>query len=224
LEKLVEEDERRKMKITTRITWDMTTGEVLEHEYFDYEGPLALCDRAAQAAAKTAAYTAGGLGAQTGSEATAAEAALNPFFKQEMGAQHLFTPGQTDELLTAAGAGAGGVAGEEAAALNRNAAVTRNQTALTKSLQDVARDRMKSAAGTSEGIAAQDVMGAKQLQQQGAAGETGLFQTDADRQLKAMGLQTNAINTQIEAGKSGWLQNMNAVITALTNAAKVGKG
>ena len=137
-----------------------------------------------------------------------------------MGAEHLFTPGQTNELLTAAGAGAGGVAGEEQSALNRNAATTNNATALTKSLQDAARDKMKNAAGTSENIAAQDVMGAKQLNQQGAAGESGLFNTDTDAALKAMGIQTNDINTQIEAGKSGWLQNMNSTIQALTSGAK----
>lgn len=37
------EKREQEVKITTRITWDMNTGEVLEHEYFDYEGPLALC-------------------------------------------------------------------------------------------------------------------------------------------------------------------------------------
>lgn len=31
------------MRITTKIQWDMNTGRVLAHEYFDYEGPLALC-------------------------------------------------------------------------------------------------------------------------------------------------------------------------------------
>lgn len=45
------------MRITTKIVVSMLTGEILEHEYFDYDGPLALCDRAAQAAAKSAAGT-----------------------------------------------------------------------------------------------------------------------------------------------------------------------
>jgi len=207
------------MQITTKLVLDMNTGAVLEHEFYEYEGPLALCDRAAQAAAKNAAATAGGVAAGDQSAAGTEHSTLDPFFRREMSAEHLFTPGQTDELLTAAGAGGGAVAGSEAAALNRNAAATNNPSALTKSLQDVARDRMKSAAGSSEAIAGQDVLGAKQLNQQGAAGEAGLFSTDTDAALKAMGLQNNAINTQIEAGKSGWLQNMNATISALTKGA-----
>jgi len=31
------------MRVTTRLTIDMSTGEVLEHEWFDYAGPVALC-------------------------------------------------------------------------------------------------------------------------------------------------------------------------------------
>jgi hypothetical protein len=204
--------------------WDGEKYALVHEEGFDYQGPLALCDRAAQAAAKNAAATAGNTAANDQNLANQGQQTLNPFFKQEMGAEHLFTPGQTDELLTAAGAGAGGVAGEEQAALNRNAATTHNATALTKSLQEAARDKMKNAAGTSENIAAQDVMGAKQLNQEGAAGEQSLFGTNTDAALKAMGLQTNDINTEIEAGKSGWLQNMNATITALTQGAKNAKG
>jgi hypothetical protein len=53
----------------------------------------------------------------------------------------------------------------------------------------MARDRAKSAAGASEGIAAQDVMGAKQMNQQGAAGMQGLYGVNTGAQLNAMGQQ-----------------------------------
>lgn len=209
------------MRIHTKLEyiWDGTQYVLQNEEGFDYSGPLEMCDRAAQAAAKNAANQAAGVASGDQIAAQAKEVALDPFYRREMGAEHLFTPGQNDELLTAANAGSGAVAGSESAALNRNAAATNNQTALTKSLQDAARDRMKSAAGASENIAAQDVMGAKNLNQAGAAGEAGLFNTDTDAALKAMGIRTNDINTQIEAGKSGWLQNMNATIGALTKGA-----
>lgn len=209
------------MRVITRAEyiWDGTQYVLQHEEGFDYQGPVSLCDRAAQSAAKNAGATAAGVAGENNAQASGLESTLDPFYKHEMGAEHLFTPGQNDELLTAAGAGSGAVAGSEQAALNRNAATTNNQSALTKSLQDVARDRMKSAAGASEGIAAQDVMGAKQLNQAGAAGEAGLFNTDTDAALKAMGINTNDINTQLEAGKSGWLQNMNSTISALTKGA-----
>jgi len=44
-------------------------------------------------------------GATYGSNATAEGAQLNPFFNQEMKATHGYTPGQENELLTAANAG-----------------------------------------------------------------------------------------------------------------------
>lgn len=31
------------MRITTRITWDMASGEVLEHQWYEYAGPVAQC-------------------------------------------------------------------------------------------------------------------------------------------------------------------------------------
>jgi hypothetical protein len=55
-----------------------------------------------------------------------------------------------------------------------------------KTLDEMARDRAKSAAGASEGIAAQDVMGAKQMNQAGAQGLQGLYSTNTQGQLSAM--------------------------------------
>jgi hypothetical protein len=37
--------------------------------------------------------------------------------------------------------------------------------------------------------------------------------------LKAMGIQTQDINAEIEAGKSGWFQNMTGLISALGKGA-----
>lgn len=210
------------MKITTRITWDMSTGRVLEHEFYDYSGPLALADRAAQGRAKSQADTEADLSTQKGQAADTEHSELAPFFHSEMTAQHGFTPGQTNELLTSAEAGGGAAAGDEAAALNRQAARTRNASGFTKSLDEAARDRMKTAAGASEGIAAQDVMGAKALNQEGSAGLMGLFGNDADMQAKALGLENQSVENEINAGKTGWLQNMNDTIAALSGAAKGG--
>jgi hypothetical protein len=77
--------------------------------------------------------------------------------------------------------------------MNANAARTGNATTLTKSLDEMARDRAKSAAGASEGIAGQDVMAAKQLNQQGAAGMQGLYGTNVSGQLGAMKQQNESI-------------------------------
>ena len=111
---------------------------------------------------------------------------MNPFFTQEMKAQHGLTPGQQNEMLTASEAGAGGALGGLGAGIQNNAARTGNATGVGKTLDEMARDRSKAAAGASENIAAQDVMGAKQMNQQGAAGMQGLYNTNVSGQLNAM--------------------------------------
>jgi hypothetical protein len=166
-----------------------------------------LCIRAASNAAANAAGTAGNTAAALGSQAGSELGQLSPFYQREMSAEHMYDPTQINELLTQAGAGAGAATGAAQTGMERQAATTGNASADTKGLQELARDRMKTAAGTSEGIAAQDVMGAKQLNQQGAQGEAGLYGENLKGQLDAMGQVAPDINAEVNANKTGWLQN-----------------
>lgn len=170
-------------------------------------GLEATCLRGEQAAANQAAGVAADTGAKLGSSAAGELAQVSPFYTREMNAEHLYDPNQTNEMLTAAGAGAGAATGAAQTGLERQEATTGNAAGQTKSLQELARDRMKTAAGASEGIASQDVMGAKQLNQQGAAGEAGLYGENLKGQLAAMGQEANDINAATNASKTGWLQN-----------------
>jgi len=161
------------------------------------------------------AKTAGSTAAGYGSSAAGANAALTPFYKREMNAEHAYDPTQTGELLTAAESGVGAAAGDVAAKATGEAARTHNASGFTKSLDELARDKMKANAGVSEGVAAQDVLGAKQLNQQGAAGMQGLYGTDVNGQMSAMGLQ--AKDTSME--DPGFMADLN---TGLQTAAKIG--
>jgi hypothetical protein len=216
---LFKADTEMKMKIVTFARFQMTdkVGEYIpvSEVSYEYAGPLALADRAAQSRAKDLADTSEQTASKMGSNADTEHGQLEPFFAREMTAQHAFDPNQTNELLTAAEAGSGGALGGMQGEIERHAAATGNGTALTKTLQDLSRDRAKAAAGSSEGIAAQDVLGAQQLRQQGAQGMSGLYGTDTNGMLNAMGVENNAINSEIEAGKSGWLQNLTSVMKAL---------
>jgi len=145
-------------------------------------------------AMKNQAGQAGDVANQYGSQATEEGQALNPFFQQEMQAQHGLTAGQTNEELTAANAGAGGALGSMGSMLSTNAARTGNATGVGKTLDEMARDRSKAAAGSSEAIAAQDVGMAKQANQQGAAGMQGLYGTNVSGQLNAMKQQGQDIS------------------------------
>lgn len=179
-------------------------------------------DRAAQKEDRSAAGTAAGTAAGLGGQANAASAALTPFYRQEMNAQHLYTPQQSQELLNAAGAPLAASAATTAGQARSEAARTRNTSGFSAGLDQAARDRNTAMGQVGQDVAAQDVMGAKGLNQAGAAGMAGLYGTDTNAMLSAMGLRNQADANTLEAGKSGWLQNMNQTIGAITGAVNAG--
>jgi len=168
-------------------------------------------------AMKSQANQAGTVAGQFGSQAGTEGAQLNPFLTQEMKAQHGLTPGQQNEMLTASEAGAGGALGGLGAGIQNNASRTGNSTGVGKTLDEMARDRSKAAAGASEGIAAQDVGLAKQEQQQGAQGLAGLYGQNVQGQLGAMRQQSGDISaaSQMTASPFADLGNVLGVGGAL---------
>lgn len=214
------------MRIHTATTFQLTDDPLvylpISDESFEYDGPVALADRAAQGQANKAQGAAASTGASEGSTASSLQSSLIPFYSKEMNADHAFSPDQTGELLTAAEAGAGGsTAGLEGEA-EQEAARTGNTAASSGLLDEMSRNQDKASAGASEGIAAEDVAGAKQLNQEGAAGLTGLYGADTTAMLNAMGIQTGDINAEVNAGNSGWFQNVLAGINTVTGAFKGG--
>lgn len=175
--------------------------------------------RAEESMAKNAAGVAGQVGAGLGQVAGSERSFLDPMFRREAVTEHAYDPTQINELLTAAGAGTGAAAGAAQTGLERQAATTGNPSAITASMQQLARDQMKAKAGASEGVAAQDVMGAQQLRQQGLAGESGLYGENLKGQLAAMGQQAEDINAATNASKTGWLQNAEGIINTGANVA-----
>ena len=217
------------MKITTFATWgsinDFLAGKPADREVsYEHDTEFGKLDRWEQGAEKSAVNTDKQVAGQAGSQAASDESQLTPFASQEMNAQHLYNPYQTNELLTAAGAGIGGAEGATEGAADRAAATTRNASGFAKDLDLAARERAKAGAGVSEGVAAQDVMGAKQLNQQGAGLMSDLFKTDTSKQLQAMGQETQDIAGEVKAGQSGWLQNVTGVLDTASKFIKpIGK-
>lgn len=211
------------MKIATKVVYQITDGDIVlvEKQEYEYEGPVALCDRSGTQASKDARDVAKTTASDAGGEADTEHGTLSPFYNTEMNAEHLFNPNQNAELLTAAQAPLGSSLGDTQHVAELQGARTRNASGFTKTLQQAQRDRDKAMAGTSEGIAAQDILGAKQLNQEGAAGEMGLFQNDTQKQLQSMGLETGDINAQVNAGKSGWLQNLNQTLQTVEGLGKM---
>jgi hypothetical protein len=158
----------------------------------------------AQGLENAASQTAG----QFGTNAATQGSMLQPFFAQEMRAKHAYDPTQVNEMLTSAEGGAGGAFGGAEGEIEANAARTGNATTLAKTLDEMARNRGKAAAGASEGIAAQDVMGAKQLNQEGAAGMQGLYGTNVGAQLGAMKQAASDVQLENEMKPATWLSQL----------------
>lgn len=210
------------MIITTKAVYDIETGKLLAWAGYEYDGPLWLCDRAAQTQATNAGEEAQGVAGTEQAEAQGIQGTLTPTLEGWLTAQHSMSPTQLNEMLTFAGAGTGGATGALGERTELEAARTGNTAGFQSSLDAMAQNRQQALAKASEGIAAQDVQGALARQQM-AAGELGKEgEVDTSAALKAMGLQTEDINAEVEAGKSGWFQNMTGLIKSLQGAGASG--
>jgi hypothetical protein len=126
-------------------------------------------------------------------------------------------------MLANAMGGAGGAASGITGQANLEAGRSRNDAGFSTALDSAARSRTQAAAGAAEGVAANNA-GLKQDQSNNAAKMlSGLYGTDVGAQNEAMNTANNATQVGTEAGKSGWLQNMNSIISTLAGAAKAGK-
>jgi hypothetical protein len=79
---------------------------------------------------------------------------------------------------------------------------------------------MKAAAGSSEGIQAQNENLKQTQQQEGAKGLQGMYGTDTSGMLDSQGQEANDINAEVGANKTGWLQNALAIADTVTGAGK----
>jgi hypothetical protein len=175
--------------------------------------------RAAQSQANSLQGTAGTTAATNQSNANAAYAPLNSFLTQELQHPQGYSQAQTTSMLSAAQGGAGGANAGITGQANLQAARTRNSGGFSSALDAAARSRGQQNASASEGIAANSANLAQQNQQAGAKGMQGLYDTDSSNALQALGVQNNAINSEVNASNSGWLQNATGILGDLSKGA-----
>lgn len=178
--------------------------------------PVSGGDRAAQSASKAAEKTATSVAGQEQGASNQERSALTPFYRSEMNAEHAYSPNQINELLSAAETPLAASAATTAGKAASEAARTRNTAGYSAALDQAARDRNAAMGKVGLDVASQDVTGAQKLRQEGAEGMSSLFGVDTGAMLKAMGQVPEDINAETDAGKVGWLQNMNETISALT--------
>lgn len=171
--------------------------------------------RNAVSQAGSAYNTAASTGATLGGEAQGIGANLTPFLTQEMlHPQGLGQQGITAEESAALG-GAGGAASGLVGQAAQRAAVSRNSGGFQAALDDAARQRDKAAAGSSEGIMAQNERMKEGQRQAGASGLEHQYGVDTSGMLNAMDQEHQDINSEVNASNSGWLQNAMNIIKTL---------
>ena len=208
------------MKIHVLTVIDIETGQVLEDHSYEYSGPVALADRAASGEAQAAQKTAGLNAAGYGAQASAIGAPLTKTLQSDVNNPIGFTPTETNNMLVAGEQGAGGAAGGIAGAAGLNAMRTRNSGALSGVLDQNARIKQQQLSQNALGVQNESAKLAQAKRASALGGLQGLYGTDVGAQMKSMGIQNEDINSQIEAGKSGWLQNVEGVGNMLGNMAK----
>lgn len=214
------------MKIYRSITWDIETGNVIHEDSYEYDGPLALCDRSVQQQAGTAANNAAQTGQNLGNQAQGINTGtLQPFLTSELTNPQGYSQGDLTQMLNQSAAGAGGATSGLVGQANLQAARTGNTSGYGSAVDNAARTQQQAEAKTSEGVAA-DNAGLKQKQQQAAAsGLADLGNEDMGGMFKALGLQNEDLNTDVQAGQSGWLQNMQGILSSLNGSGfSAGKG
>ena len=178
--------------------------------------------RSAVSQANDAYKNANNTSSQLGAEAQGIGSNLTPFLTQELTHPQGYSQGDTSAMLAAGMGGAGGansgIAGEAA----QRAAVSRNAGGFQSALDDAARQRSKAAAGSSEGIAAQNANLKVQQQQDAAREMQGMYGTDTSGMLDASRLLPADINAETGANQTGWYQNFLQLQQQMGKAASAG--
>jgi hypothetical protein len=176
--------------------------------------------RDAQAAAANAGVNATNTGAGYGAGASTIGSQLVPFLSQQLTHPSGMSQQDIGSQLTAGLAGAGGATSGLQGAASKDAATSRNPMGFSAALDSAARSRDKAAAGTSEGIAANNVNVKLDQQNQAARGLQGLYGTDVGAQTSNQGQVAGDVNAETNAGNSGWLQNTMGILKTLGSLGK----
>ena len=194
---------------------DIETGAILHEDSFEYVGPLMLCDRSAAGAAAGAAKTAKNVGATEQTNANQIGNSVIPGLEREAQNPAGYSPTDLNSMLVANQSGAGGANSAVTGEAGLAGARTRNGGGYTAALDEASRQKGKQESMGNLDIASKNA-GLKNEQQQFAQKSLqGLYGTDTDAMLKAMGLVPQDIQAQAAADKTGWVQDLSGIMSSL---------
>lgn len=209
-----------KMRIHTRVVVDMASGAVLEDCWYEYAGPVARCDRSAQKQAANAETTAATTAGNYGGAAAGIGAKLTPTLFGDVNHPQGFSADETNNMLVAGEQGAGGANAGIAGQAGLQAARTRNTGNLGAVLDAAARAKGQQLSQNAVNVQEKSAQLAQQKRADALRKLQGLYGTNVGAQMKGEEIEPEDINAEVNAGKSGWLQNAMGVLGTLTGGAK----
>lgn len=159
--------------------------------------------------------TSKGLESGAESNATNLYNQLMPEYASEATNPQGFGPADLAATNTASQQSTGGAVASAKGEGALQAARTRNSAGIAPAIEESARDAMRTNSSNALGVQEANAKLKQEQQQAGLAGESSLYGTNTNEVLSSLGLQNAATNDYVDAGKSGWFQNMTGLMSAL---------
>lgn len=197
-------------------TFDIETGRLLSHDGEFFEEPKILFDRSATNQAKAAGQGAQSVAGGAGAQAQQVGSTIIPTLERTATNPTGLTPTQRNNYMVSAQEATGGVNAGLKGAADLATARTRNAGGYSAALDEAARQKQRQMATSTQDVNNLDTQLANQKQAQALQQLQGLYGTDTSNMLKAMGLQNQDLETQLAAGRQGWLQNTMGTLGTLS--------
>lgn len=175
----------------------------------------------ATGAAQSAAGTAAKTGGQYGEEATDVGSVLVPQLKRDVNNAPGFTPQQVNAQLVAGEQGLGGATSSLAGEAGLRAARTRNVGSTAGTLDELAREKMRTSSGIGLTVANRQAELQQEQRAQALKQLQGLYGTDVEAGLKAQSLVPEDIDAWAKANQTGWQQNVEDAIKTAQGFGKI---
>ena len=165
-------------------------------------------DRSLQNQAANAGKTATQVGGQYGAQAGQVGSELIPTLERDINSPIGFTPEEKNRQLVASEMGAGGATAGITGQAGLQAMRTRNSAGISGVLDQAARTRQQALSGNALNVENRSDMLAQQKRSDALRQLQGVYGTDVSAQLNAMNQVPSDVNAGVNAGNSGWFQNL----------------
>lgn len=178
-----------------------------------------LFDRSVQNTSKKQAQTDQGVAGGYGTQAAGIGSSLIPGLEREASNPTGYDTQTKNNMITAGAQAVGGVNSGIGGIAGLEEGRTRNAGGATQALDEAARVKSRQLSNNALGVENSSAQLAQQKQMQAQNQLAGLYGTDTSNSLHAMGLSNDALNTALNAGKVGWVQNVEGGLDTLAQGA-----